>query len=182
MEVAGGQRGELYNTLKVLRYPIARLCYAHPDIVVVDQQPTLFLRERGGKGKRVRDPGLPAATSTRARALFAKAIKEDPSNASARAGIIAAYSPEFFETLDLEVDGDFDWSPTERLALEATLLRAAGKWDELAALDEALSTVGWDELICGDVQLLRAQWRIETGEAARGVPRGQLLVPRAGDV
>jgi len=70
MEVAGGQRGELYNTLKVLRYPIARLCYAHPDIVVVDQQPTLFLRERGGKGKRVRDPGLPAATSTRARALF----------------------------------------------------------------------------------------------------------------
>ena len=43
------------------------------------------------------------------------------------------------------------------------------------ALDEALAAIGWDELLCGSVQLLRAEWRIETGDAARGAEAIALL-------
>lgn len=103
----------------------------------------------------------------RARALFARAIELDPSSASARAGLIATYSPEFSASLNLDVDDSLDWRQTERLALEAATLRAAAKWDELTALDDALASIGWDSLLRADVQLLRAEWRIESGDPAR---------------
>jgi len=99
----------------------------------------------------------------RGRALFKKAIETDPTNTAARAGLITTYSKDFFESLNLELD----WSEEERLALEAAELQAERRWDDLAELDERLAAIGWDSMLHGHAQLVRALWRIESGNAAR---------------
>jgi hypothetical protein len=99
----------------------------------------------------------------RARALFAKALELDPTNAAARIGLICVYSPKLLETLDLRVD----WSPRERLLLDAVELRAAQDWPGLTALDEALAGIRVSDVGGAMATRLRAVWRIASGDPTR---------------
>lgn len=93
----------------------------------------------------------------RARALFSKALEFDPDNEAARIGLIETDAKEHLARLG----EDFDWTPEQRLLLDAVSRRDARDWDGLAALDARLAEVRPGALAGALAHRLRALWRIE---------------------
>jgi spermidine synthase len=99
----------------------------------------------------------------RARALFVKALEFAPSNEAARTGLIAAYSPRVFETIERGPD----WDERNLVLLDAVERRVARDWTGLASLDEALATIPISEAGGALATRLRAGWRIASGDPER---------------
>ena len=95
----------------------------------------------------------------RARALFAKAIELDPQNSAARAGLIRAYSPDYFAKLSQ----DIPFTAREQTVLQAMKLRVEKNWEEMAKLDSALAEIGPDDMLYGSATSMRGLWRIQIG-------------------
>ena len=98
----------------------------------------------------------------RARALFRQAIDLDEGHAAARAGVIATRSAD---QPGLE---SIAWQPTERTVIEAQRLARDRRWDDVAALDDALGRIAPGDLLFSTASSLRALWRIATDDPARG--------------
>lgn len=104
---------------------------------------------------------LDSGPRDQAKALFEQALEIDPSEASARAGLIASFAGS-------ELDSD-SLDATERTLLATNVAVEANDWPAVRGLDAELAKVRPDSLLFGAATRARAQWRISLGGTGEGV-------------
>ena len=106
-----------------------------------------------------------------ARRHFARALQLNPENASARAGALTVFGPQFFDALS----PDLPWTERERLMEQAVRHGVANDLAAVAEMDAALAEIGPEDLLFDVATRLRATWRIESGDETRAAEAIPLL-------
>lgn len=98
-----------------------------------------------------------------ARRRFAAAVAANPDNAAARAGLLATFTPKLFDALPPEIP----WTEREQLVEKALRHGAAGEFEAVKSLDEALAEIDKRDLLFDTATILRAKWRTRSGDPAK---------------
>ena len=97
-----------------------------------------------------------------ARRAFEAALRLDPDDGAARAGLLTMVLPSRGEGLP-----EANWTSDERAVFDALRDGAAGDWDSVEGRDDALARFGPDHLLFSRAAKQRARWRVASGDPAR---------------